>query len=231
MVHGTSFWLLACTLPLEIEEPIIHNGKSAEKGGMLMSIVYDYFGGLYINLTNKCTNRCEFCIRNFTDSLGNADSLVLDRDPDVEEVKAELRKWKLSNYDEVVFCGYGEPTERLPELLELAKHIKAAYGKPIRINTNGLADLIWGEDTTAWLDGIIDSVSISLNEADAESYDRLCHPRFGIQSYDAILTYIKNVKKHVPNVAVSVVGGSITYSAIEQCRKIAEDLDVTFKVR
>ncbi len=196
-----------------------------------MSIVYDYFGGLYINLTNKCTNRCEFCIRNFTDSLGNADSLVLDRDPDVEEVKAELRKWKLSNYDEVVFCGYGEPTERLPELLELAKHIKAAYGKPIRINTNGLADLIWGEDTTAWLDGIIDSVSISLNEADAESYDRLCHPRFGIQSYDAILTYIKNVKKHVPNVAVSVVGGSITYSAIEQCRKIAEDLDVTFKVR
>ena len=231
MVHGTSFWLLACTLPLEIGEPIIHNGKSAEKGGMLMSIVYDYFGGLYINLTNKCTNRCEFCIRNFTDSLGNADSLVLDRDPDVEEVKAELRKWKLSNYDEVVFCGYGEPTERLPELLELAKHIKAAYGKPIRINTNGLADLIWGEDTTAWLDGIIDSVSISLNEADAESYDRLCHPRFGIQSYDAILTYIKNVKKHVPNVAVSVVGGSITYSAIEQCRKIAEDLDVTFKVR
>ena len=91
-----------------------------------MSIVYDYFGGLYINLTNKCTNRCEFCIRNFTDSLGNADSLVLDRDPDIEEVKAELRNWDVRGYDEVVFCGYGDPTERLPELLQLAKHIKAA---------------------------------------------------------------------------------------------------------
>ena len=196
-----------------------------------MSIVYDYFGGLYINLTNKCTNRCEFCIRNFTDSLGNADSLVLDRDPDIEEVKAELRNWDVRGYDEVVFCGYGEPTERLPELLQLAKHIKAAYGRPVRINTNGLADLIWGEDTTPWLEGIIDSVSISLNESDAERYEALCHPEFGLKSYDAILTYIKNVKKYVPYVAVSVVSGSLSQAAIEECRKIAEDLDVAFKVR
>lgn len=196
-----------------------------------MSIVYDYFGGLYINLTNKCTNRCEFCIRNFTDSLGNADSLVLDRDPDIEEVKAELRNWDVRGYDEVVFCGYGEPTERLPELLQLAKHIKAAYGRPVRINTNGLADLIWGEDTTPWLEGIIDSVSISLNESDAERYEALCHPEFGLKSYDAILTYIKNVKKYVPYVAVSVVSGSLSQPAIEECRKIAADLDVAFKVR
>ena len=196
-----------------------------------MSIVYDYFGGLYINLTNKCTNRCEFCIRNFTDSLGNADSLVLDRDPDIEEVKAELRNWDVRGYDEVVFCGYGEPTERLPELLQLAKHIKAAYGRPVRINTNGLADLIWGEDTAPWLEGIIDSVSISLNESDAERYEALCHPEFGLKSYDAILTYIKNVKKYVPYVAVSVVSGSLNQAAIEECRKIAADLDVAFKVR
>ncbi|MDO4869675.1 MAG: TatD family nuclease-associated radical SAM protein [Bacillota bacterium] len=196
-----------------------------------MSIVYDYFGGLYINLTNKCPNRCEFCIRNFTDSLGNADSLVLDRDPDIEEVKAELRNWPVRDYDEAVFCGYGEPTERLPELLQLAKHIKAAYGIPIRINTNGLADLIWGEDTTKWLDGIVDSVSVSLNEADAESYEALCHPRFGIKSYDAILEYIKNVREHVNDVAVSVVSGSLSRESIEKCRKIAEDLGVRFKVR
>ena len=83
----------------------------------MASIVYDYFGGLYINLTNKCPNACRFCIRNFTDSLGDADSLVLDKDPSVEEVKAELRKWDVSRYDEVVFCGYGEPTERLKDLL------------------------------------------------------------------------------------------------------------------
>lgn len=196
-----------------------------------MSIVYDYFGGLYINLTNRCPNSCEFCIRNFTDSLGNADSLVLERDPDVEEVKAELRNQKMGNYDEVVFCGYGEPTERLPELLELAGHIKAAYGKPVRINTNGLADLIWGEDTTVWLDGIIDAVSVSLNEADAVKYDRLCHPRFGLESYDAILKYIRNVKKHVPDVAVSVVGGNLSKESLEACRNLAGELGVGFKVR
>ena len=81
-----------------------------------MTIIYDYFGGLYINLTNRCPNRCEFCIRNFTDSLGTADSLVLKRDPSVDEVKEELRRWDVNAYDEVIFCGYGEPTERLPEL-------------------------------------------------------------------------------------------------------------------
>lgn len=196
-----------------------------------MAIVYDYFGGLYINLTNKCTNRCEFCIRNYTNRLGDADSLVLEKDPSVEEVKEELRRWDVRDYDEVVFCGYGEPTERLPELLELAKHIKAAYGRQIRINTNGLADLIWGEDTTAWLDGIIDSVSVSLNESDAERYETLCHPQFGLKSYDAILTYIKNVRQHVPDVAVSVVSGSLSPAAIEECRQIADDLGVRFKVR
>ena len=133
-----------------------------------MSIVYDYFGGLYINLTNKCPNACEFCIRNFTDSLGDADSLVLKEDPTIEEVKKELESWDVSRYDEVVFCGYGEPTERLPELLDLARHIKAKYGKQIRINANGLADLIWGRPTAPDLKGVIDAVSVSMNEADAQ---------------------------------------------------------------
>lgn len=196
-----------------------------------MSIVYDYFGGLYINLTNKCTNACEFCIRNYTDSLGDADSLVLDRDPSVDEVKEELAGWDVRKYDEVVFCGYGEPTERLPELLEIARHIKAEYGIPIRVNTNGLADLIWERETTPDLEGAVDAVSVSLNEADAEKYCALCHPRFGIKSYDAIMKYIRDVKKYVPYVAVSVVGGSISRESLEICRTKAEALGVTFKVR
>ena len=196
-----------------------------------MSIVYDYFGGLYINLTNKCPNACEFCIRNFTDSLGNADSLVLSQDPTVEEVKAELDSWDVSAYDEVVFCGYGEPTERLPELLELARYIKARYGKVIRINTNGLADLIWGRETAPDLKGLIDAVSVSMNEADAEKYEALCHPRFGRKSYDAIIKYIEDVQEYVPYVATSVVGGSISRDSLEKCRAKASELGVTFKVR
>ncbi|MBQ9016070.1 MAG: radical SAM protein [Firmicutes bacterium] len=196
-----------------------------------MSIVYDYFGGLYINLTNRCPCRCEFCIKNFTNSLGSADSLMLDHEPTVEEVKAELRRWDVQNYDEVIFCGYGEPTERLEELLEIARFIKAAYGKPIRINTIGLADLIWERPTAPELAGIIDAVSISMNEADAESFERLCHPRFGRGSYDAMLKYIEDVKQYVPDVAVSVVSGSISREALEKCRAKAGEMGVRFKIR
>ena len=196
-----------------------------------MSIVYDYFGGLYINLTNKCPNACEFCIRNFTDSLGDADSLVLKEDPTIDEVKKELESWDVRRYDEVVFCGYGEPTERLPELLELARHIKAKYGRQIRINTNGLADLIWGRPTAPDLKGVIDAVSISLNEADAQKYLDLCHPRFGLQSYDAIIKYIEDVKNYVPYVAVSVVTHAISADSLQCCRQKAEELGVVFKMR
>ena len=196
-----------------------------------MSIVYDYFGGLYINLTNKCPNACEFCIRNYTDSLGDADSLILTEDPTVNEVKDELAKWDVAGYDEIVFCGYGEPTERLPELLELAKYIKAKYGKPIRINTNGLADLIWGKETAPMLKSLIDAVSVSMNEADAQKYNELCHPRFGLRSYDAIIKYIKDVQKYVPYVAASVVSSAISRESIEACRAKAADLGVAFKVR
>ena len=197
----------------------------------MASIVYDYFGGLYINLTNKCPNACRFCIRNFTDSLGDADSLVLDKDPSVEEVKAELRKWDVSRYDEVVFCGYGEPTERLKDLLELAAFIKASWGKPVRINTNGLADLIWGEETAPWLKGKIDMVSISLNEADRDKYYDLCMPRFGRESYDAILKYIQDVKQYVPQVTVSVVSSAISRESLDTCRAKAAELGVEFKMR
>ena len=196
-----------------------------------MSIVYDYFGGLYINMTNRCPCRCEFCIKNFTNSLGTADSLMLDHEPTVEEVKAELRQWDVQDYDEVIFCGYGEPTERLDELLEIARFIKAAYGKSIRINTIGLADLIWERETAPDLAGVIDAVSISMNEADAESFERLCHPRFGRRSYDAMLKYIEDVKKYVPDVAVSVVSGSISREALEKCRAKAGEMGVRFKVR
>jgi TatD family-associated radical SAM protein len=196
-----------------------------------MSIVYDYFGGLYINITNRCPNACEFCIRNFTNSLGDADSLVLKEDPTVDEVKKELESWDVRSYDEVVFCGYGEPTERLPEVLELARHIKAKYGRQIRINTNGLADLIWGRPTAPDLKGMVDAVSVSMNEADAQKYYDLCHPKFGLKSYDAVIKYIEDVRDYVPYVAVSVVTSAISSESISICRAKAAELGVVFKLR
>ena len=169
--------------------------------------------------------------RNFTNSLGDADSLVLKEDPSVEEVKKELERWDVSRYDEVVFCGYGEPTERLPELLELARHIKAKYGKQIRLNTNGLADLIWGRPTAPDLKGVIDAVSVSMNEADAQKYFDLCHPRFGLKSYDAVIKYIEDVRDYVPYVAASVVTGAISRESVAKCQAKAAELGVVFKMR
>ena len=194
------------------------------------SIIYDYFGGLYINLTNRCPCRCEFCVKNYTDGLGSADSLLLDSEPTADEVIEGLKKWNVDKYDEVVFCGYGEPTERLDVLLEIAEYIKATYNKPIRINTIGLADIIWGRETASELEGLIDTVSVSMNEADAEKFNALCHPKFGIRSYDAMIKYIKDVKKYVPHVATSVVG-CISEESIDLCRKKAEELEVGFRVR
>ena len=196
-----------------------------------MAIIYDYFGGLYINLTNRCPCRCEFCIKNYTDSLGSADSLMLDHEPTVDEVMDELERWDVDHYDEIIFCGYGEPTERLDELLEIARYIKSKYGKPIRINTIGLADLIWGRETLPDLKGLIDSLSISLNEADAESFDCLCHPKFGLDSYEAICRYARDAGKYVPNVAVSVVRGTLSNEALQKCHEKARKWGVDFKIR
>lgn len=201
-----------------------------ENGKMGNNIVYTYGGGLYINMTNRCTNKCEFCVRQMTDGLGGADSLWLDREPEVSEVIEALKAFRAEDYEEIIFCGYGEPAMRLDDVLEVARYLKEHTDTKVRINTNGLADLIYGKRTAPMLEGVIDRVSISLNEADAEAYDALCHPTFGKEAYDAILTYIRDVKQYVEDVAVSVVS-CIPKDAVERCRKIAEDLDVKFKVR
>lgn len=194
------------------------------------SIVYTYGGGLYINLTNRCTNKCEFCVRQMTDGLGGADSLWLEKEPTVDEIIEQLQLYRADDYEEIIFCGYGEPTMRLDELLEVAQYLKANTKAKVRINTNGLADLIHEKRTAPMLAGKIDRVSVSLNEADANAYCALCHPQFGAASYEAILTYIRDVKNYVDRTAVSVVS-CIPAAAIEKCRGIAEDLGVDFKIR
>ncbi len=193
-------------------------------------VLYDYGRGLYANITNRCPCRCEFCIRNMTDALGSADSLWLKREPTVEEVEKMLKDWDLSYYDELVFCGYGEPMERLDDLLEIAGYIKKNTNLTVRINTNGLSDLINGKETAPRLEGLIDAVSVSLNQSDAEKYNDLCHPEFGMDAYPAMLKFTEDVKKYVPRVAMSVVG-VIPTSDIEKCRKITEKLEVPFRVR
>ena len=197
----------------------------------MSSIVYDYGGGLYINLTNRCPCACEFCIKNFTDGLGSADTLLLEKEPTVDEVLSELKKRDVGAYDEVVFCGYGEPTERLDDLLQISRAIKTDFDVKIRINTIGLANLRFGEDVTPRMDGVIDAVNVSMNEADAEKYTALCHPEFGPAAYDAMLDFIAKVKKHVPVDTCSVVSGSLSRESIEICAAKAAELGIGFRVR
>ena len=195
-------------------------------------VFYEYGGGLYANLTNKCPCRCEFCIRDMVGALGDADSLWLRREPTLDEIKELLREWDLNQFYELVFCGYGEPTERLSDLLETARLAKELCPKiKIRINTNGLSDLINKRDTTEDLRGIIDAVSISLNAKGPEEYLALCHPRFGIQAFDAIIDYTRRVKEVVPDVTMSIVGGTIPRQDEGPCRKIAASLGVKFRIR
>ncbi len=198
-------------------------------------VFYDYGGGLYVNMTNKCPCRCAFCIRDMVDSLGDADSLWLKREPSKEELIKMLKQQNLAAYDEIVFCGYGEPTERLDCLLAVCDYVKndplLKEKLKMRLNTNGLSDLINDKPTAREFSGRLDAISISLNAPTAEKYNELCGPKFGIQSFDEILHFTQEVKQYVPDVTMSVVSGSISSQDVEECRKTAAKLGVKFRVR
>ncbi len=197
----------------------------------MMTITYPIRNGLYVNITNRCPCSCTFCLRHNGDSVHGADSLWLDREPTVEEICQSIDERDLTQYDEIVFCGYGEPTERLQDLLEVAAYLKAKYNIKIRINTNGLGDLIWNEKTAPKLNGLVDTVSISLNTANKEDYLRLVRPKFGAESYDAMLSFAKDCTQYVPNVIMTVVDVVTSKEEQELCRKICESVGATLRVR
>ena len=196
-----------------------------------MVILYEVHNGLYVNMTNKCPCACTFCLRQDRDEMNNSGSLWLEREPSVDEVKTEFEKFDMDKYEEVVFCGFGEPTERLYDLLEVAEFVKEKYKKPTRINTNGLSDLIWQKDTAPDLENKIDVVSISLNTPSKERYFELTRNKFGIDSFDAMLNFAKNVKHYVKKVVMTTVSTTLTHEEEEECRKICEKLGVTYRIR
>ena len=198
-----------------------------------MTIVYPVGKGLYVNMTNRCPCACEFCIRKNGAGVYGSDSLWLEREPTVEEVNAALDAADLGNAAEVVFCGYGEPTERLDDLLAVARHVReVAPELPIRVNTNGLTDLIVGQPSAARFEGVVDAVSISLNAPTAEEYVELCHPKFGLRAFAALLRFGAEVKAHVPTVTFTVVGTpDMTEARLAACRKVCDEAGVPLRVR
>ena len=196
-----------------------------------MTITYEGRNSLYVNMTNRCPCACTFCLRHNKDHVFTANSLWLDREPTVKEVCDSLDAWNLSKYDAIVFCGYGEPTMRLDDLLKVAAYIKSKSNIPLRINTNGLADLIAGEKVAHKLEGLIDTVSVSLNATNKEDYFKLVRPKFGIDSYDAMLSFTKECTKYVPNVIMTVVDEVTSKEEQEKCREICESIGAKLRVR
>lgn len=194
-----------------------------------MNVVYKYQNGLYVNVTNRCTNRCEFCIR-FTPSGVDHIDLWLEHEPSYEEIVKGLEENNYKDYKEIIFCGYGEPLMQFDTVMKACEYIKKNSDVKIRINTNGHANHCAGHDVTPEMEGKVDTVSISLNASNAAEYQRICKCDFGEDGFYEMIDFAKKAKKYVPHVVLSVVD-VIGAEEIEKCRKIAEDAGVEYRVR
>ena len=194
----------------------------AEQSGR---IAYRIRNSLYLNITNRCSNRCSFCAK-FGDFTVKGHYLMLDHEPGFAEVMTAVGEHK--GYDEVVFCGYGEPLLRLDMVKEVAAELKNS-GVKTRINTDGQANLVYGRNILPELEGLIDCISVSLNAADGETYTRMCNSPFGGKAFDGICRFLKEAKKHIPRVVASAV--TVPGLDIATVRQLAESLGVEFRER
>lgn len=189
-------------------------------------IAYRIRNSLYLNITNRCNMACSFCPKQ-TDFEVKGYYLKLLNEPSVEEVF--LAMGQPENYDEIVFCGYGEPTVRLEVLKVIASRMKEMGVKRVRLNTDGLANLVYGRNILPELEGLIDAISISLNAPDAGKHREICPTKFGDRAYGAVLNFVREAKKRIPDVQVTVV--ALPGLDIEACRKKADELGVPLRVR
>ena len=198
-----------------------------------MTITYQVKQSVYVNLTNRCPCACRFCLRNNGAGVFGSGPLWLEREPTLDEVTASLDEWDYARFREVVFCGYGEPTERLDVLLAAAAHLKRRDAAlRVRVNTNGLSDLVNGKPTAALFAGKVDCLSISLNTDDAAEYLDLCRPKFGVAAYPALRKFTKEAAAVVPEVVMTVVGEPVTSLEKQaRCRAVAESLGARLRVR
>ena len=202
-------------------------------------LVYLLDGKIYINLTNRCTNDCIFCLRKDKDDvvgqtlwLDNENSTAKDVIEQFEKKRDELLTTHNSPLTEVIFCGYGEPMLKFDVLKQVAKYIKAQYPKTkIRVNTNGHANYVYKKNVVPECKGLVDEFSVSLNGATKEEYDKLSQPKF-IQAYDEVKKFIKACSDEKISVVASVVEGyKGRHLDLVKCEKIAHDLGAKFRVR
>lgn len=188
------------------------------------TIAYKIRDNLYLNITNRCSNVCTFCVRFHTDYV-KGHNLRLTREPSAEELISRIGD--PTDFKEIVFCGYGEPTLRLDVIKEVAAWIKQRGGR-VRINTNGHGNLINKRNILPELQGLVDSLSISLNAPDEETYNRICRPQIK-GAFQAVIEFIREAKRHIPDVTATIV--EMDGIDIDACRRLAQSLGVRLKIR
>lgn len=188
-------------------------------------VAYKIRDSLYLNITNRCTDNCTFCVRDFTDFV-KGHNLRLEYEPDSREIIEAVGDPR--QYKEVVFCGYGEPFLRLEVILEVGKVLKTK-GAYIRINTNGHGNLIHKRNVALDLKGIIDEICVSLNADSSQRYLELCKPQFGLDTFNKVKEFILECKKVIPKVSITCI--EMPQIDIKKCEDIAKELGVGFRKR
>ena len=197
-----------------------------------MTLFYEVKNGLYVNLTNRCNCSCSFCIRKAADCVyGQTESLWLEHEPTFAELQAAADRIDFAKYQEIVFCGYGEPTCALENLLRLADFIKTKTHLPVRLNTNGLGSLYNKQDITSLLKGGVDVVSISLNAPTKERYNEITRPSDEEHSFSQMLQFASECAKTFRKVILTTVSGTISKDEEAECKKICDKLGVFYRIR
>lgn len=195
----------------------------------MADILYTYNQQVYVNITNRCDCNCQFCIRSHKDSVGEAENLWFKKEPTLEEIKEAMDAFDFSGYEELVFCGYGEPTCALDNLLASAAYAKEKYGVRVRLNTNGLCNLYHERNIVPELATVIDSVSISLNAPTAEKYQEVTRPQFE-NAFPAMLDFAKLAKDAISQVQLSIVD-VLEEDEIKACQELADELGIYLRIR
>ena len=188
---------------------------------------YTLRGRRYLNITNRCTLRCAFCPKfNGCWTVQNYDLRLRGAEPTADEILAAVGD--PDEFDEVVFCGLGEPTLRLYTLLEVASRLRGKVPR-LRLDTDGLANLVYGRDVTPDFEDILQALSVSLNAQDEETYNRHCRPLLP-GAYGEVLDFVRCAREFVPEITLTAIDG-LPGVDVDACRKIADDLGVHFRRR
>ncbi len=192
-------------------------------------LVYPLGRNLYVNVTSQCNNRCVMCWKFAPDQFHGLRLLFPDltAEPSPDAVVAAIEGWP-EPYQDLVFCGLGEPLRRAGAVLEIASRTRRA-GRAIRVNTDGQACLREGPGLLPRMAGVIDALSVSLNAQDRETYNRLCRPSEPERAFDAVLAFLRDAPRYVPSVTATVVANR--WVDVEACRRLAASLGVEFRVR